>query len=92
MGKGSKAPKPPDPHETVAAEAQFNRVDTYSPSGSGTRLRLYEYRNLWDAPGTVRRGYMAQDVLGWFPWAVHFIGGVLALDYSKLPPIAKGGA
>lgn len=37
MGKGSKAPKPPDPRETAAAEAQFNRLDTYSPSGSGVR-------------------------------------------------------
>lgn len=37
MGKGSKAPAPPDPYKTAAAEAQFNRVDTYSPSGSGVR-------------------------------------------------------
>lgn len=34
MGK-SKAPPPPDPYETASAEAQFNRLDTYSPSGSG---------------------------------------------------------
>lgn len=37
MGKGSKAPAAPDPYQTAAAEAQFNRVDTYSPSGSGQR-------------------------------------------------------
>jgi hypothetical protein len=37
MGKGSKAPTPPDPRETAAAESQFNRLDTYSPSGSGVR-------------------------------------------------------
>lgn len=36
MGK-SKAPKPPDPRETAAAEAQYNRVNTYDPSGSGVR-------------------------------------------------------
>lgn len=37
MGKGSKAPEAPDAYETASAEAQFNRVDTYSPSGSGVR-------------------------------------------------------
>lgn len=37
MGKKSKAPEAPDPQKTAAAEAQFNRLDTYSPSGSGTR-------------------------------------------------------
>lgn len=38
MGKkGGSAPAAPDPYETASAEAQFNRVDTYSPSGSGVR-------------------------------------------------------
>lgn len=37
MGKGSKAPAAPDAYKTAAAEAQFNRPDTYSPSGSGVR-------------------------------------------------------
>jgi hypothetical protein len=37
MGKGNKAPAAPDPYKTAAAEAQFNRLDTYSPSGSGQR-------------------------------------------------------
>lgn len=37
MGKGNSAPKAPDAYETASAEAQFNRLDTYSPSGSGTR-------------------------------------------------------
>lgn len=40
MGKGSKAPAAPDPYKTAAAEAQFNRLDTYSPSGSG---QVYGY-------------------------------------------------
>jgi hypothetical protein len=35
MGKGSKAPAAPDAYETAAAEAQFNRPDTYSPAGGG---------------------------------------------------------
>jgi hypothetical protein len=37
MGKKSKAPAAPDPYKTASAEAQFNRFDTYSPSGSGVR-------------------------------------------------------
>lgn len=37
MGKGNKAPEAPDPRETAAAESQFNRLDTFSPSGSGIR-------------------------------------------------------
>ncbi|MEM8971355.1 MAG: hypothetical protein AAGD43_04730 [Pseudomonadota bacterium] len=39
MGKGSrsKTPEAPDPQITARAEAQFNRPDTYTPSGSGTR-------------------------------------------------------
>lgn len=39
MGKGRSAPAPvaPDPQETARAEAQFNRLDTFSPSGSGIR-------------------------------------------------------
>lgn len=44
MGKGKSAPAPaaPDPYKTAQAEAQFNRLDTYSPSGSGVR---YGYTN-----------------------------------------------
>lgn len=37
MGKGSSAPPPPDPYKTASAEAQFNRLDTFGPSGSGLR-------------------------------------------------------
>ncbi len=39
MGKNKRQEPPasPDPQETAAAEARFNRLDTYSPSGSGTR-------------------------------------------------------
>lgn len=35
--KGGSAPEAPDPRETASAEAQFNRLDTYSPSGGGMR-------------------------------------------------------
>lgn len=50
-------------------------------------LRVYEYRYAWDAPGTVRRGYMAQEVLGIVPAAVLRIGDWLALDYAQLPEV-----
>ena len=50
MGKGSKAPAAPDPYKTASAEAQFNRLDTFSPSGSGVQ---YGYT---DASGNFVRG------------------------------------
>jgi len=54
MGKGGKAPEAPDAYETASAEAQFNRLDTYSPSGSGTR---YGYT---DAKGNFVQGVAPQ--------------------------------
>ena len=50
-------------------------------------LNLYQYRYVWDAPGTVRRGYMAQEVLALVPYAVVWIGKWMALDYSVLPEV-----
>ena len=50
-------------------------------------LNLYEYRYLWDTPGTVRRGYMAQEVAKVFPRAVVWALGFMALDYAQLPEI-----
>lgn len=38
MGKSKgSAPAAPDPYETARAESQFNRLDTFSPSGGGVR-------------------------------------------------------
>lgn len=51
-------------------------------------LNLYQYRYFWDAPGTVRRGYMAQEVAKVFPGAVRWLLGVMALDYSQLPEVS----
>lgn len=59
MGKGrSAAPAPaaPDPYETASAESQFNRLNTYSPSGSGVR---YGYT---DAQGNFRQGTAPQGM------------------------------
>lgn len=54
MGKSSKAPTPPDPYQTASAEAQFNRLDTYSPSGAGVR------QGYTDAQGNFRQGVAPQ--------------------------------
>lgn len=51
-------------------------------------LWLYEFRYFWDAPGTVRRGYMAQEVLSVAPQAVRRFGRWLAVDMSQLPQVA----
>lgn len=38
MGKSKgSAPAAPDPYKTASAESQFNRIDTFSPSGGGVR-------------------------------------------------------
>lgn len=57
----------------------------------GTRkgLNLYEYRYLWDKPGTVHTGYMAQEVLAVIPQAVVRVGKWLALDYGMLPEVTQ---
>ncbi len=54
MGKGNKAPAAPDPYKTAQAEAQFNRVDSYSPTGAGVR---YGYT---DANGRFVQGVAPQ--------------------------------
>lgn len=56
--------------------------------GQSHGLNVYEYRYLWDKPGTVRRGYMAQEILAIIPQAVVRFGKWLALDYSKLPEVS----
>lgn len=56
--------------------------------GRKAGLNIYEYRYLFDAPGTIRRGFMAQEVLNLFPQAVRWMaGGFMALDYSQLPEV-----
>jgi hypothetical protein len=48
---------------------------------------LYAWRYIWDRPGTVRRGYMVQDVRRAMPAAVQRIGRWFFLDYSQLPQV-----
>ena len=51
-------------------------------------LNLYEYRYIWDKPGTVHRGFMAQEVARVKPDAVRTVGPWMALDYNQLPEVA----
>ena len=52
MGKkgGGSQPAAPDPYQTASTESQFNRLDTYSPSGSGV---VHGYT---DADGNFQQG------------------------------------
>lgn len=52
--KGGSAPQAPDPFQTAQAESQFNRLDTYGPSGGGVR---YGYT---DANGVFQQGLAPQ--------------------------------
>ena len=56
------------------------------PVGTDAKGRKwYDYRYLWDAPGTVRRGVMAQEVRETDPGAVAtHESGFLMVDYAKL--------
>ena len=51
-------------------------------------LNLYEYRYIWEEPGTVHRGYMAQEVAEVMPEAVRQVGPFLALNYGYLPEVS----
>ncbi|MFE3836925.1 hypothetical protein [Pseudogemmobacter sonorensis] len=68
MGKGSSsAPAAPDPYETASAEAQVNRLDTYSPAGSGTRYG-YTDANGNFVQGVAPEGYQSAVTTVESPW------------------------
>ncbi len=50
----------------------------------GKGRQWYRYRYLWDEPGAVREGVMAQEVRATDPQAVGERDGFLTVDYSKL--------
>lgn len=52
----SSTPAAPDPYKVASADAQFNRLDTYSPAGGGTR---YGYT---DANGNFVQGTAPQGM------------------------------
>lgn len=56
--------------------------------GKRGSLRVYEWRYVWDEPGTVHRGYMAQEVMNTHPDAVFWHADHMVLDYAQLPEVA----
>jgi hypothetical protein len=44
----------------------------------------YAFRYVWDAPGTVRVGPMAQELLEVQPEAVSEVGGMLMVDLAQV--------
>lgn len=57
----------------------------YTGAETDDGIPLADYRYKWEAPGTVRRGVIAQDVAARRPDAVRRIGGLLAVDAVKIP-------
>jgi hypothetical protein len=57
--------------------------------GENEGLSVYDYRYTWDEPGTIRRGYMADEVAKVRPDALgpELPGGYLTLNYNLLPEI-----
>ena len=57
--------------------------------GENEGLGVYNYRYVWDAPGVVRTGYMADEVEALRPDALgpELSGGYRTVNYTKLPTI-----
>lgn len=69
MGKGSSsaAPAAPDAYETASTEANFNRLDTYSPSGSGVRYGYTDASGNF-VQGTAPKGMQSAQSTVESPW------------------------
>jgi hypothetical protein len=68
MGKGnSSAPAAPDPLKTAQTESQFNRLNTYSPDGSGVRFG-YTGADGQFTTGTPPEGAQAAQSFVEAPW------------------------
>lgn len=65
-------------------------IDMVGTAANG--LGIYKYRYKWDDVGTVRIGYMADEVAELAPYALgeELPGGYMTVDYSKLPTINIG--
>jgi len=101
MGKGSKAPKPPDPRETAAAESQFNRLDTYSPSGSGVRYGFTGQDGKFQQ-GTAPEGAQSAVTTLESPWekqiremlqpaSTNLVGSMIDTNITNMPDQARVG-
>lgn len=95
-------PTPPDPYKTAAAEAQFNRVNTYSPSGSGVRYGYTDPRTGEFRAGTAPRG--AQSAVttiespweksireAWQPASVNLAGRIIDDNVTNMPGAPRVG-
>lgn len=103
MGKGSsKAPTPPDPYKTASTEAQFNRLDTYSPSGSGVRYG-YTDANGRFIQGVAPEGRQSAVSTVESPWeqrirqtlepaSVNLVGRIVSDNIDNMPEAARAGA
>lgn len=72
--------------ERVKDEIEYDGGETADGIPTAT------FRYDWEPEGTMRHGVMAQDVLKKRPDAVHRIGGLLAVDHTKIPEAYQGGA
>lgn len=63
------------------------------PVGANDGLTVYDFRYVWDPEGTVRRGYMADEVALTYPEALgpELPGGYKTIYYDKLPKIEGVG-
>ncbi len=95
MGKGSSAPRPPDPYQTARAESQFNRLDTYSPSGGGVRYGYTDAQGnfVQGMPGRGQRSAVSYQESPWErsiremlqPASTGLIGRMIRDNVTNLP-------
>lgn len=99
MGKGSSAPKSPDPYDTASAEAQFNRLDTYSPSGSGVRYGYTDASGKF-VQGVAPEGFQSAQQYIESPWekaireslqpaSVDLVNRVIGDNITGMPDAAR---
>lgn len=101
MGKGSKAPAAPDAYETAAAEAQFNRLDTYSPAGGGI-VNGYTDQNGNFVQGVAPKGSQSAVKTIESPWekslremlqpaSMDLTGRIISDNITNMPDAARVG-
>lgn len=100
MGLFSKTPKAPDPYQTAASESQFNRLDTYSPSGSGTRYGYTDPATGHFVQGQAPRGAQSAVQSLESPWeksirqmlqpaSQALVGNIVQNDVTNMPGPAR---
>jgi hypothetical protein len=92
-------PAPPDPYETAATEAQFNRVDTYGADGggvlqgytdaSGNFVQGVAPEGMQSAQKAVESPFMAQIRQLLQPGATSLAGRLVDQNINNLPDQAK---